>query len=121
MGLQSPDYNRQLRPGLWIYCVTRDTLHARANNNADFGSPGRYSSEDRRGAEFNGSALVFQVIVSVSCFSLDQTSNKNQNGFLVVTFSSGIIASLPGLANHPTGVPTILAQNLPKSSTFFLT
>jgi len=43
------------------------------------------------------------------------------NGFLVVTFSSGIIASLPGLVNHPTGVPALLAQNLPKSSTFFLT
>ncbi|KAI0052100.1 DUF221-domain-containing protein [Auriscalpium vulgare] len=43
------------------------------------------------------------------------------NGFLVVTFSSGIIASLPGLVNNPTSVPTLLAQNLPKSSTFFLT
>ncbi|KAI0064338.1 DUF221-domain-containing protein [Artomyces pyxidatus] len=43
------------------------------------------------------------------------------NGFLVVTLSSGIIASLPGLLNNPTSVPTLLAQNLPKSSTFFLT
>ncbi|KAI0289410.1 hypothetical protein B0F90DRAFT_1812537 [Multifurca ochricompacta] len=43
------------------------------------------------------------------------------NGFLVVTLSSGIIASLPGLVNNPTSVPTLLAQNLPKSSTFFLT
>ncbi|KAI0250626.1 hypothetical protein BJV78DRAFT_1283057 [Lactifluus subvellereus] len=43
------------------------------------------------------------------------------NGFLVVTLSSGIIASLPGLVNNPTSVPTQLAQNLPKSSTFFLT
>jgi len=43
------------------------------------------------------------------------------NGFLVVTFSSGIIASLPGLVNKPTSVPSLLAQNLPKSSTFFLT
>jgi len=43
------------------------------------------------------------------------------NGFLVVTFASGIIAALPGLVNHPTGVPTLLAQKLPQSSTFFLT
>ncbi|KAH9962925.1 DUF221-domain-containing protein [Russula dissimulans] len=53
------------------------------------------------------------------------------NGFLIITFASGIIASLPGLVNrksgvgsvvnNPTGVPTLLAQNLPKSSTFFLT
>jgi len=42
-------------------------------------------------------------------------------GFLVVAFSSGIVASLPGLVNHPTGVPSLLANNLPKSSTFFLT
>jgi hypothetical protein len=65
--------------------------------------------------------FMFQVIVSVSCAVLDHISYKNQNGFLVVSFSSGIIASLPGLVNHPTGVPTLLAQNLPKSSTFFLT
>ncbi|KAF8267559.1 DUF221-domain-containing protein [Lactarius quietus] len=43
------------------------------------------------------------------------------NGFLVVTLSSGIIAALPGLVNNPSSVPTLLAQNLPKSSTFFLT
>ncbi|KAI9458606.1 hypothetical protein BJY52DRAFT_413437 [Lactarius psammicola] len=43
------------------------------------------------------------------------------NGFLVVTLSSGIIASLPGLVNNPSSVPTLLAQNLPKASTFFLT
>jgi len=53
------------------------------------------------------------------------------NGFLIISFASGIIASLPSLVNrksgvgsvvnNPTGIPTILAQNLPKSSTFFLT
>jgi hypothetical protein len=43
------------------------------------------------------------------------------NGFLVVTFSSGIIAALPGLVHNPSSIPTLLAQNLPKSSTFFLT
>ncbi|KAH8987893.1 DUF221-domain-containing protein [Lactarius akahatsu] len=43
------------------------------------------------------------------------------NGFLVVSLSSGIIASLPDLVNNPSSVPTLLAQNLPKASTFFLT
>ncbi|KAI0261640.1 hypothetical protein BC834DRAFT_895208 [Gloeopeniophorella convolvens] len=43
------------------------------------------------------------------------------NGFLVVTLASGLIAALPGLVNDPSSVPTLLAQNLPKSSTFFLT
>jgi hypothetical protein len=43
------------------------------------------------------------------------------NGFLVVTLSAGIIAALPGLVHDPSSVPTLLAQNLPKSSTFFLT
>jgi hypothetical protein len=57
MGLQSPVNNRQLRPRLRVYCVTRDTLHARANNNANLGSLGRYSPEDRCGAEFDGSVL----------------------------------------------------------------
>ncbi|KAH9026750.1 DUF221-domain-containing protein [Lactarius pseudohatsudake] len=43
------------------------------------------------------------------------------NGFLVVSLSSGIIASLPDLVNNPSSVPTLLAHNLPKASTFFLT
>jgi hypothetical protein len=42
-------------------------------------------------------------------------------GFLILAFSSGIVASLPSLVNNPTGVPSLLAKNLPKSSTFFLT
>jgi hypothetical protein len=40
---------------------------------------------------------------------------------LIVTLSSGIIASLPELLNNPTSIPSILAANLPKASTFFLT
>ncbi|KAI1788641.1 hypothetical protein LXA43DRAFT_1024412 [Ganoderma leucocontextum] len=43
------------------------------------------------------------------------------NSFLVVTLSSGIIAALPELVNDPSSIPTLLAQNLPKASTFFLT
>lgn len=38
-----------------------------------------------------------------------------------MTLSSGIMAALPGLLNNPTSVPTLLAQQLPQSSTFFLT
>ena len=66
--------------------------------------------------------FVFQVIVSASCAVLVIFLTRvYQNGFLVVTFASGIITALPGLVNHPTGVPTLLAQKLPQSSTFFLT
>ncbi|KAL6300421.1 DUF221-domain-containing protein [Sparassis latifolia] len=43
------------------------------------------------------------------------------HSFLIVTISSGIIAALPGLVKNPSSVPTLLAQNLPKASTFFLT
>ncbi|ETW77979.1 hypothetical protein HETIRDRAFT_324961, partial [Heterobasidion irregulare TC 32-1] len=43
------------------------------------------------------------------------------NGFLIVTLSSGIIAALPQLADNISSAPTLLAQNLPKASTFFLT
>jgi hypothetical protein len=43
------------------------------------------------------------------------------HSFLIVTLSSGIIASLDDLLGNPTSIPTVLAQNLPKASTFFLT
>ncbi|KAG5638302.1 hypothetical protein H0H81_000827 [Sphagnurus paluster] len=43
------------------------------------------------------------------------------HSFLIVTLSSGIIKALPQLINNPTSVPSLLAQNLPSSSTFFLT
>jgi hypothetical protein len=67
--------------------------------------------------------FLFQVFVRAPlCLSLIKLLTKLiQIGFLVVSFSSGIIATLPGLVNHPTQVPSLLAQNLPKSSTFFLT
>ena len=44
-----------------------------------------------------------------------------QHSFLIVTLSSGIIAAIPQLVNNPTSIPTILAQNLPQASIFFLT
>ncbi|KAI0792351.1 DUF221-domain-containing protein [Abortiporus biennis] len=43
------------------------------------------------------------------------------HSFLIVTLASGIIAALPQLLNNPGSIPTLLAQNLPKASTFFLT
>ncbi|KAF6764352.1 hypothetical protein DFP72DRAFT_871593 [Ephemerocybe angulata] len=43
------------------------------------------------------------------------------HSFLIVTLSSGIIASLKELLNNPTSIPSTLAQGLPKASTFFLT
>ncbi|KAG5350310.1 hypothetical protein C0989_011642 [Termitomyces sp. Mn162] len=44
-----------------------------------------------------------------------------QHSFFVVTVSSGIIKALPGIINNPTSVPSLLAENLPGASTFFLT
>ena len=62
------------------------------------------------------------VRVRVYCGRKIQNANgRVQNSFLVVTLSSGIIAALPGLVNNPASIPTLLAQNLPKASTFFLT
>jgi calcium permeable stress-gated cation channel len=43
------------------------------------------------------------------------------HGFLVVTISGGLIAALGNLGNTATGVPTLLAENLPTASIFFLT
>ncbi|KAL1745478.1 hypothetical protein HDZ31DRAFT_81894 [Schizophyllum fasciatum] len=43
------------------------------------------------------------------------------HSFLVVTLSSGIIASLEDLLNNPTSIPNLLASNLPSASNFFLT
>ncbi|KAH6909033.1 hypothetical protein BKA70DRAFT_1476449 [Coprinopsis sp. MPI-PUGE-AT-0042] len=43
------------------------------------------------------------------------------HSFLIVTLSSGIIASVEKLANNPTSIPGTLAENLPKASIFFLT
>ncbi|KAH8926797.1 DUF221-domain-containing protein [Atractiella rhizophila] len=43
------------------------------------------------------------------------------HGFLVVTLSSGLVAALPQIANNPASTVNILAENLPKASTFFLT
>lgn len=46
---------------------------------------------------------------------------KLQHSFLIVTVSSGIIAALPGIVKTPGSAVTLLAQNLPQASIFFLT
>jgi hypothetical protein len=122
LGLRPPGGGCQLHSGFPADCITRLALHASANSLADIGTPGRYSSEDRCGAKFDGSILLVSSnrTWALYCY-LSNFLISSQNGFLVVTLSSGIIASLPGLVNNPTSVPTLLAQNLPKSSTFFLT
>ncbi|KAF5369002.1 hypothetical protein D9758_003059 [Tetrapyrgos nigripes] len=43
------------------------------------------------------------------------------HSFLVMTLSAGIVSSLNGLINDPASTPSILAQNLPLASNFFLT
>ncbi len=66
--------------------------------------------------------FLFQVIVRAFVLSLIKWLTKmRQVGFSIVTFSSGIIASLPCLVSNPSGVPSLLAQNMPESSTLFLT
>lgn len=43
------------------------------------------------------------------------------HSFLIVTLAAGIISALPQLLNNPGSVPTLLAQELPNASNFFLT
>jgi len=38
-----------------------------------------------------------------------------------VTISGGVIQAIPELTRNPTSIPNLLATNLPKASTFFLT
>lgn len=122
LGLHTPGRGCQLHSGFPPVRVTRSAFYVGANSPADIGTTGRHSSEDRCRAKFDGSVLLVSSNRTwVLYLSFVKFLTYCQNGFLVVTFSSGIIASLPGLANNPTSVPTLLAQNLPKSSTFFLT
>ncbi|KAJ4468911.1 hypothetical protein J3R30DRAFT_3385050 [Lentinula aciculospora] len=43
------------------------------------------------------------------------------HSFLIVTLSSGIVASLESLTSNPTSIPSTLASSLPQASIFFLT
>ncbi len=44
-----------------------------------------------------------------------------QNSFIVLTLASGLISTLPAIAKDPASAATILAQQLPQASTFFIT
>lgn len=57
LGLRSPGRGYQLDSGFPSERVTCLALYASSNSLADIGTLGRYYSEDRRGAEFNGSVL----------------------------------------------------------------
>ena len=43
------------------------------------------------------------------------------HGFIIVTLASGLVASIPLIANNPGSAVTLLATQLPLASTFFLT
>ena len=43
------------------------------------------------------------------------------HGFLIVTISGSIINALEQFSQNPTQIPSVLATNLPRASTFFLT
>jgi hypothetical protein len=57
LGLQHPGSGYWLCPGFPPERITCLALHDDTNNLADIGTLGRYSSEDRRGTQFNGSVL----------------------------------------------------------------
>lgn len=43
------------------------------------------------------------------------------HGFLIVTISGSVVNALTDFTENPTKIPNVLATNLPRSSTFFLT
>lgn len=43
------------------------------------------------------------------------------HGFLIVTLASGLVKALSNLGGTASSIPTLLADNLPGASIFFLT
>lgn len=43
------------------------------------------------------------------------------HGFVVTTLSSGLTAAIPAISKDPSQAVTILTQNLPRASIFFMT
>lgn len=69
-------------------------------------------------ARFEGIPLHSQIELSLmSRFFLFLVIH----GFLIVTLSSGLVASIPSIVNNPSSAITLLANKLPAASTFFLT
>jgi hypothetical protein len=58
LGLHPPGCGYQLHSGFPPDRIARLALYASASGHAEIGTPGRYSSEDRRGAKFDGSVLL---------------------------------------------------------------
>lgn len=69
--------------------------------------------------------FLFQVVVSAVLVVLNDEAvdrmSSEQNSFLVVTLSSGVVASWSELLHQPASIPASLAQNIPRASNFFLT
>lgn len=57
LGLYSADHNHQHHSGFPSDRITCGALHASTDRPKDIGAFGRYSSEDRCGAQLNGSIL----------------------------------------------------------------
>src|SRR5229473_253925 len=66
LGLHPTGNSHQLCPGFLTYRLDRGTLPASTYNNEDTGTLGRYSAENRCGAQLNGS--VFHVPSFCMCF-----------------------------------------------------
>ncbi len=58
LGLHTPGRGYQLHSRFPPDRIARLALHASAVSLADIGTPGRYSSEDRYGAKFDGSIFL---------------------------------------------------------------
>lgn len=82
LGLQGPGGGHQHCPGFCIQRVARGTLHASADNNADFGTHGRYSAEDGCGTQFNGSVLHVPSHRTWPSAVFDQITHKNPSARL---------------------------------------
>ena len=57
LGLQNTSPYRGTSPGFWVHSVAFGIVHASTDNIANIGTLGRYTTEDRCGAQFNGSVL----------------------------------------------------------------
>lgn len=69
--------------------------------------------------------FLLLVLVSLSQRSTRKATLTSdflpQNSFIILTLSASIITTVPQIAKDPSSAATILAQQLPKASTFFIT
>lgn len=62
----------------------------------------------------------FLFLVIVSC-AFGPSANTSQNKFIILTLSSGLVASIQDIANNPASIATTLSKQLPMASTLFIT